>query len=120
MAGAWPNAAAIGPTSRKLRALLQTLATAQRVEARTRVPERYAQLGVEDVSAADARGVRVEVVTPEQTHAWIIGNNPVRGVGTYVRAADQAQSWQIGTNLAVERSAANWLDRNSWTSAPTA
>lgn len=96
----------------KLRALLQTLATAQRVEARTRVPERYAQLGVEDVSAADARGVRVEVVTPQQTHAWIIGNNPVRGVGTYVRAADQAQSWQIGTNLAVGRSAANWLDRN--------
>lgn len=95
----------------KLRALLQAIAAARRVEAKTAVAERHAQLGVEDVSAAEARGARVDVVTPSRTWSWVIGDNLVRGTGTYVRDAAQAQSWLINANIAVEKSPANWLDR---------
>jgi hypothetical protein len=95
----------------KLRALLQALASARRVEAKTAVAERHAQLGVEDVAGADARGARVDIVTPLRTYSWVIGDNLVRGTGTYVRDAAEAQSWLINGNIAVDQSAANWLDR---------
>lgn len=95
-----------------LRVLLGNLAAAQRVEAKTASPQRHAQLGVEDVSASDAHGVRVDVVTPGKTWSWIIGDNLIRGTGTYVREADADQSWQIDRNIAVERSPANWLRKD--------
>lgn len=93
----------------KLRSLLSAIASAQRVEGKTTVPARYTQLGVEDVSDADARGVRVDITAPQRTFSVIIGDNPVRGSGTYVRIADQAQSWLVDKSIAVERMPANWL-----------
>ena len=93
----------------KLRGLLSNIAAARRVEAKTALPERHAQLGVEDVAADDAHGVRVDIVTPSRTFAYVFGDNLARGTGTYVRAADDAQSWQVGSNIAVERNPANWL-----------
>ena len=96
----------------KLRALLQALASAQRVQAKTAIAERHAQLGVEDVAAADARGARVDIVTPLRTYSWVIGDNLVRGTGTYVRDAAEAQSWLINSNIAVDQAATNWLDRD--------
>ena len=93
----------------KLRSLLSAFVSTQRVEGKTTVPGRYPQLGVEDVSNPDARGVRVDITTPQRTFSVIIGDNPVRGSGTYVRIADQAQSWLVDKSIAVERKPANWL-----------
>ncbi len=93
----------------KLRSLLSAIASAQRVEAKTALTERYPQLGVEDVSAPEARGVRVDIVTPQRTFSVIVGDNPVRGPGTYARVADQTQSWLVDKSIAVERKPANWL-----------
>ena len=93
----------------KLRGLLSGIAVARRVEAKTALPERHAQLGVEDVAADDAHGVRVDIVTPSRTFSLVLGDNLARGTGTYVRAADEAQSWLIDRNIAVERNPANWL-----------
>lgn len=95
----------------KLRSLLSAIASARRIEAKTALPERHAQLGVESVSATDAHGVRVDVVLPSHTYAYVIGDNLARGTGTYVRAADEDQSWLIGSNIAVERNPANWLTK---------
>lgn len=95
----------------KLRGLLSGIAAARRVEAKTALPERHAQLGVEDVSAEDAHGVRVDIATPARTFAYVFGDNLARGTGTYVRAADEAQSWLVERNIAVERNPANWLVR---------
>lgn len=93
----------------KLRGLLSNIAAARRVEAKTALPERHAQLGVEDVSAQEAHGVRVDIVTPARTFAYVFGDNLARGTGTYVRAADEAQSWLVGSNIAVERNPSNWV-----------
>lgn len=92
-----------------LRNLLSAIASAQRVEAKTALAERYSQLGVEDVSAPDARGVRIDITTPQRMFSVIVGDNPVRGAGTYVRIADQAQSWLVDKSIAIERKPANWL-----------
>lgn len=95
----------------RLRKLLTTIAAAQRVEAKTALPDRYAQIGVEDLDQADARGVQVDLVWPERTVSLIFGDSLVRGTGTYVREVGEAQSWLIDQAIAVERKPANWLDK---------
>lgn len=92
-----------------LRQQLSPIVNAQRIEAKTAMPERHTQLGVEDVSAADAHGVRVDIRSPERTFSFVIGDNVARGTGTYVRVADEAQSWLVSNNIAIERNPANWL-----------
>lgn len=95
----------------RLRNVLTAIANAQRVEAKTALSARYAQLGVDDLDHVDARGVQVDVHLPERTVSLIFGDNVVRGAGTYVRESGQAQSWLIDSSIAVERKPANWLDK---------
>ena len=96
----------------QLRTLLDALATARTVEAKTANPALHSRLGVEDLASAEARGVKVEITTGDATHAVIIGDNIGQGTGTYVRRASEAQSWQIGSDIAVERKPAEWLDKS--------
>ncbi len=95
----------------RLRDLLDALATARTVEAKTANPSLHARLGVEDTASADAHGVKVEIATPSASHAVIVGDNIGQGTGTYVRRAAEAQSWQISSDIAVERNPAQWLDK---------
>lgn len=95
----------------KLAELLSMIAEARRVEARTALPARHAQLGVEDISDAQARGVLVELTAGNTTWAILFGDNPVRGTGTHVRLAGENQSWLIDKSIAIERKPANWLDK---------
>ncbi len=92
-----------------LRELLANIAAARQMEAKTALPDRHAQLGVEDVSAEDARGVQVDIQAPNQTWSFVFGDNPVRGTGTYVRETGKPQSWLVDKAIAVERKPANWL-----------
>ena len=95
----------------KLRSLLSAIALAQKIEPKTALPERHAQLGVEDVSTADAHGVQVDIDAGSHQFAIVFGDNVVRGSGTYVRHVAEDQSWLVGNNIAVERNPANWLVR---------
>lgn len=94
-----------------LRSLLLTLSEARRVEAKTANPELYSKLGVEDVEAAEAKGVKLELLGGGEPLAIIVGQNNPRGKGTYVRLAGEKASWMLDRNLAVEKSTANWLQR---------
>ncbi len=96
----------------RLRSLLLALAEAQRVEAKTANPELHARLGVEDVGAADAYGVQVEISGGGEPLSVILGENNARGAGTYVRIAGQPQAWLIDRNIAVEKRPAEWLQRD--------
>lgn len=95
----------------KLRSLLSAIALAQKIEPKTALPERHAQLGVEDVSTVDAHGVQVDIDAGSHQFAIVFGDNVVRGSGTYVRHVAEDQSWLVGNNIAVERNPANWLVR---------
>ena len=96
----------------KVRELLLKLAAAKLVEPKTSVPASYPRLGVEDVEAADAKGVRIEIDGLPETAKLIVGNyNGRAGDGTFVRRAGEPQSWLATGNLAVDKEAANWLQR---------
>jgi hypothetical protein len=96
----------------KLRAYLLKLAQARRVEQKTANPELYYKLGVDPMTAKDAAGAQLELEGIEPPVRLILGHNVPRGSGTYVRFADQPQSWEANADLAVERSVANWLQRD--------
>jgi hypothetical protein len=96
----------------KLRELLLRIAQARRVEAKTANPELHDRLGVEDIGQADAYGVQVTLEGGGEPLALVIGHNRTRGSGTYVRKVAQPQSWLVDRNIAVERSTANWLQRD--------
>ena len=95
----------------KLRAFLLKLADARLVEQKTSSKEKYPVLGVEDVSAADAKGLMVEVSGLAAPLKLIVGNAGTHGGGSYVRRVGETQSWQASANLAPDRSAADWLNK---------
>ncbi len=93
----------------KLREFLLKLSQATQLEQKTANPKRYADLGVDDIKNADAKGVRVDIAglpTPEKV---IIGNyNGGGGGGTFVRRDGEAASWLTNDNLTVAKSAGDW------------
>jgi hypothetical protein len=96
----------------KLREFLLKLADARLVEKKTANKDKYATLGVEDVSAADAKGMQVELDGLAQPLRLIVGNAGTRGAGTFMRRAGDAQSWLVSGSLTVERTAADWLKKD--------
>ena len=97
----------------KVREYLIKLSDAKFIEAKTALPELYGKLGVEDVSAADAKGVQLEFEGLKEPTKLIVGNyNGQGGDSTFVRRAGDAQSWLARGNLTADKIAANWLRRD--------
>lgn len=97
----------------KVREYLLKLTEADLLEAKTSKKESYAKLGVEDVAAADAKGVRVELEGLTEPAKIVIGNaNSMGQDGTYVRRNDETQSWLAKGSLIPDRVVGNWLDKN--------
>lgn len=95
----------------RLRELLLKLSRAQVIEAKTANPALYDRLGVQDVSAADAEGLKVEVLGIDPPLALIVGRANPQSNGNFVRRADEAQSWLVDTALPIQREPAQWLQR---------
>jgi hypothetical protein len=95
----------------KLREFLLKLADATLVEQKTANKDKYATLGVDDVSAKDAKGLQVELDGLAQPLKLIVGVAGPRG-GTFVRRAGDAQSWLASATLNVEKNAADWLKKD--------
>jgi hypothetical protein len=95
----------------KLREFLLKLADATLVEQKTANKDKYATLGVDDVSAKDAKGLQVELDGLAQPLKLIVGVANQRG-GTFVRRAGDAQSWLASATLNVEKNAADWLKKD--------
>src|SRR5579872_4805336 len=77
--------------SGKVRKLLLDIAALNVVEEKTRTPENYPQLGVEEVNSPKATGTRVESITPGKTYSLIVGKAS-GGKSGYVRVASSPQS----------------------------
>jgi len=95
----------------QLRTLLSDLSQAEIVELKTANPDYYERLGVEDVSRADAGGLRVEFASGSGLPAVVIGNRAQGRDGHYVRLQDTAQSVLIDRSLEIPRDAEAWLDQ---------
>ncbi len=96
----------------KVRRFLLDLAKSKRIEAKTSQPANFARLGVEDLAAVDAKGVKVELGGLGKPVAIIIGTfTGLSGEGTFVRDADGEQAWLASGSLIPDRTVANWLAR---------
>lgn len=93
----------------KLREYLLKLADASLVERKTSNPERYADLGVSDMSAPSASGLLVTLEGLPAPTKFIVGNFDGQTNGTFVRRSDDAQSWLAKGSLIPEKSSSHWL-----------
>jgi hypothetical protein len=94
----------------KLREYLYKLADAKVLDAKTANPKRYAELGVEDTGAADAKSILVTLGGLKQPFKLIIGlYNGQGGGGTFVRRDGDAQSLLASGNLLAEKDPAAWI-----------
>jgi hypothetical protein len=95
----------------KLSKLLLSLAEAKVFEEKTSNPERYPSLGVEDVSAPKAGGVRIDVTGPKTPVSVIVGKPGIGARSSYVRRAGEKPSWMIATSIDTSSSPEAWLHK---------
>lgn len=97
----------------KVREYLIKLSNAKYLEPKTSSPDLYGKLGVEDVAAAGAKGVQIEIDGLKEPLKLIVGiYNTQGGDSTFVRRSDQEQAWLASGNLVADKVAANWLRRD--------
>ena len=95
----------------KVRKLLLDLGALNVVEEKTRLPENYPRLGVEDVNTPKASGTEVDVVTPGHTYALIVGKTS-SGKSGYVRVAATAPSLLAAPLLTLDADPKTWLEHS--------
>ena len=96
----------------KLRGYLLKVADANLIEQKTANKERYADIGVSDISEPAAKGIQVEISGLTAPVSFIAGNYNAQGGGTYVRRSGEAQSWLAKGNLIPDRNASDWLRKD--------
>jgi hypothetical protein len=96
--------------SGRVRKLLLDLGALRVVEEKTRNPDLYAQLGVEDSDSPKAAGALIEIVTPAKTFALIVGK-PSGGNSGFVRVAHTQPSLLVQPLISVDADARRWIDR---------
>lgn len=95
----------------KVRRLLLALADAKVFEAKTANPEQYATLGVQDIGAADAGSVQVELHGTSQPYRVIVGKRGNGRNAYFVRRVDEPQSWLVDADLDAKAAPGEWLHR---------
>jgi hypothetical protein len=93
----------------KVRKLLLSVANAKLREEKTSNPENYASLNVEDVSAEDASGTRVEVAGVQPSVNLIVGKPGTSLDTQYVRKAGEKQSWLVDAGFDTTSEPQDWL-----------
>ncbi len=94
----------------KIRDYLIKLSEAKIREAKTANPASYGKLGVEDLKAADAKGIMVELEgtkTPVKLIFGVIAGSG--GQGVYVRKPDEKQSYLASGQIRPEASVNSWI-----------
>jgi hypothetical protein len=116
--GRWRVAEAGYPAdAARVRRLLVALGELHVVEAKTEDPARYPALAVEDVEAAAAQSLRLELRGPPTPLALIVGH-AAAGQGAYVRVPGQRQAFEVRPSLDVPREPHGWLARTIVDLAP--
>lgn len=96
---------------REVSRALFRLAQARRLEAKTASPERHARIGVEAITAAEAKGSELRLSGGGEPLRLTIGKNHPSLGGSYVRVGDEAQAWLLDVDVAPARNPVDWLDR---------
>ena len=102
----------------KMREILIGLAELKILEPKTRKPELYEKLGLQDVEAEGSlsTGVTLKDAAGNTVAAAIIGNDrPAKGKSGYkemfIRKPGDSQTWLVEGRLTVEKNPGKWLDK---------
>jgi hypothetical protein len=90
---------------------LFVLSQARRMEAKTSDPKLYSRLGVEPVSAVDAKGAELTLSGKGVRSRLLIGNEHPRLDGYYVRVDGEAGAWLTDLPVYFDPDPRVWLDR---------
>jgi hypothetical protein len=92
---------------------LLALAGLRTVEPKTDNPSRYAELGVTDPESPESGSALVTVLDAQgqSLGAVILGNAGGARDTHYARRASEARSWLVRGNLVLDRTPAQWMDR---------
>jgi hypothetical protein len=90
---------------------LFVLSQARRMEAKTADPKLYSRLGVEPVSAAEAKGGELALSGKGVRFVLLIGNEHPRLDGYYVRVDGEAGTWLTDLPVYFDPDPRVWLDR---------
>ena len=97
----------------RIRRNLLALAEARMVEEKTSNPDFYDRLGVQDVSAATAKGVLLTLTGSGKPVSIIIGQAPSGSTNqTYARRAGEPMSWLVTGQFDLGKTGGEWLDRS--------
>ncbi|MDT8409890.1 MAG: DUF4340 domain-containing protein [Wenzhouxiangellaceae bacterium] len=91
--------------------LLRVLREARIDEAKTANPQWYSRLGVQDMTAPDASGRRLDF-PGSPVSSVIIGQAGPTGSGSYARRADEQRSWLLDRLIEVPIDPVAWLERS--------
>ena len=95
----------------KLREYLLKVADAKLVEKKTAKADRYADIGLSDMSNPKAKGIAVDIDGLSAPISFITGIYNAQGGGTFVRRTAEEQSWLASGNLIPDKDPANWLHK---------
>ena len=97
----------------RIRRNLLALAEARIVEEKTSNPDFYDRLGVQDVSAATAKGMLLTLTGAGKPVSAIIGQAPSGSTNqTYARRAGEPMSWLVTGQFDLGKTGGEWLDRS--------
>ncbi len=97
----------------RIRRNLLALAEARIVEEKTSNPDFYDRLGVQDMSAATAKGMLLTLTSSEKPISVIIGQAPSGSTNqTYARRAGEPMSWLVTGQFDLGKTGGEWLDRS--------
>ncbi|MDX1486948.1 MAG: DUF4340 domain-containing protein [Acidiferrobacterales bacterium] len=102
----------------KVHQLLIGLSQLRRVEPKTRNPELYAKIGVEDVTVEGAKSLRITLKSTDGRVLadLLLGNRRLGKANLnlheyFVRLAGEPQSWLVEGKIPDEKSVLSWLDQ---------
>ncbi|MCP4700409.1 MAG: DUF4340 domain-containing protein [Gammaproteobacteria bacterium] len=102
----------------KVRRVLMGMAGLKTVEAKTAKPERYAKLGVEAITEADAKSIQVTLrnAGEDKLADLLVGNSrPAKTDRSlneiYIRKPEEARSWLALGSLSIDKKPLDWLDK---------
>ncbi len=116
----WSSAERFGYSvdAKRVRDLVVALADMRLIEAKTRMPERYGRIQVEDVDAKDAKSrlLRLESADGKVLAEALIGKEHhaltgSQSEGTYLRRPGEAQAWLASGGVQIEPKVVDWLDK---------
>lgn len=95
--------------TQSLSELLQSLVQAKNVEPKTAREDRYAKLGVEPVTDANATSVLVKLYAGDTLVTSVLVGNSASNGNAYIRKPSAKQSWLINTEISLPFSNTEWL-----------